>query len=108
MQFIVSVEMVGKDFGMEAIVVIDPDSKLLGSGNDWSVFLLLDGQDDGTIMSLGGLLCRSTGHDSPHSPLCFAKNRVIMGQVSPPGGTVKSDFFDICSCCVIVFCFLTH
>jgi hypothetical protein len=74
-QFVFPVEVFGKDFGMETIVLIDPGSKLHGFVNDLFVFLLLDGQDYGAIMSLGWLPCRSAGHDSP---LRFAKNKGIM------------------------------
>jgi hypothetical protein len=37
-QFVFSIEVFGKDFGMEAIILIDPGSKLLGCPNDLFVY----------------------------------------------------------------------
>ena len=55
----------GKDFWVETIILIEPNSKLHGFVNDLLVFLLRHGQDDGTFISLGWLPCRSGGHNYP-------------------------------------------
>ena len=52
----------------------------------------------------GRLVCPACHHQTTVTAgTIFDKTRTpLTGQVSPPGGTVKSDFFDLCSCCVIV------
>jgi hypothetical protein len=51
-------EGVGKKFGMQTILFVDPSPKLLTNGDDVFIVLLSDKQNDGMIFALGRLPCR--------------------------------------------------